>query len=164
MHVETREESRSGTIMVELIEGDESWVERFHHCCRRFPKMGTGLSPGLREIKRGRIPEERTALSRLCLEENLGHHELAFFLVLVVSEVVLVHHPVGFLGFPLLPVVGVENQYFLVAFHHAFRRHRPRLPGLVPPGFVPVHVRVHFPSLSCARGIGFGWSVKKVPD
>lgn len=79
MDVEAWEESRSGTIMVELIEGDESWVEGFHHCCS-FPEMRAALSSGRgggcrlavsHAERERRIPEERTALSRLCLVENL---------------------------------------------------------------------------------------------
>jgi len=49
------------------------------------------------------------ALPRLCLVEYLGHHKLSLFFLLVLAQMVLVHHPVCLFRFSILPEVGVEH-------------------------------------------------------
>lgn len=107
------------------------------------------------------------ALPRLCLVENLGNHQLPIFLLLVVAKVVLVHDPVGLLGLPLLPIVGVEHEDLLEALELSFPKHRPRLASLVPPRLTPglvIVVGVDLPPFAVASGVCFGGPVEEVPD
>lgn len=57
----------------------------------------------------GCTPVRPVALSRLSLIKYLGNHKLAFFLFFVLTQVVLVHHPVGLFGFSVFPEICVED-------------------------------------------------------
>lgn len=92
------------------------------------------------------------ALPWLCLIEYLRHHKFPFFLLLVLSQMVLVHHPVGLLWFPVLPKIGVQNQNLLAPLLFPIHHHRPCLTCLVPPGFPSLQVVtlvLNLPPLSC---------------
>lgn len=97
------------------------------------------------------------ALAGLGLVEDLGDDELAFFLLLVLSEVVLVHNPVRLLGLPILPEVGVQDQNLLATLLLPVDHHRPRLPGLVPPRLAALEIALSLDlaTLSCSRRVSF---------
>uniref|UniRef100_A0A0A8Z188 Uncharacterized protein n=1 Tax=Arundo donax TaxID=35708 RepID=A0A0A8Z188_ARUDO len=105
-----------------------------------------------------------SALPRLRLVEHLGHDELAVLLLLVRAQVVLVHHPVGLLGLPLLAVVGVEDQDLLVAVELAVGEHGAGLARLVPPRLAALLVGLHLPPLPRPCGVGLRRAVEEVPD
>ena len=184
MHCEARHEVRSTrdrrcpVVWDPLVPHHCSWiVELIDAVC--LPENATTLvMAGKRVAARddvgggdGPLGRRRgAALPGLRLEEDLGDDELAVALLLVGAEVVLVHHPVGLLGFALLAVVGVEHQDLLVPAGPAVGQHRPGLARLVPPrlaaaaaAVVPVDA-VHLPALPRPRRVRLGWTVEEVPD
>lgn len=104
------------------------------------------------------------ALPGLRLVENLGHHQLTVFLLLVVAEVVLMHHPVRLLGFPLPSVVRVEHQDLLEPSHCSTYEDRAGLPRLVPSRLATVRITVHLPPFPGPSRVRLGRSVKEVAD
>ena len=96
------------------------------------------------------------ALPGLGLVEDLAHHQLPLLLLFEIAEVVLVHHPVGLLRFPLFSIATVQHQDLLAPLLPAVHHYRPRLSGLVPPrlALVDVALRLYLPPLPRARRIG----------
>jgi len=70
--------------------------------------------------------------TQLRLVEDLGHDQFSVLLLLV-PEVVLVHHPVGLLRFPLFSIATVQHQDLLAPLLPPSHDHRTRLASLVPP-------------------------------
>lgn len=103
-------------------------------------------------------------MSRLCLVENFGDNQLTIFLLFIISKVVLMHYPICFLGFLLLPIICVKDKYLLVTFEFSFNIDRPSLACFVPPCLATFFICMDLSSFSIACCICLRRSVKEVSD
>lgn len=65
------------------------------------------------------------------------------------------HDPVGFFGFSLTAVIGVEDEDFLETFDGAGDENGSGFTGFMPAGFVAFVVGVDFAAFSSSGGVGF---------
>lgn len=140
---------------------------------RHFPRRRTTPAPTLPPTTKNNIVASNLSdaagaaallgrrpvtLTWLCLIKYLRNDKLAFFLLLVLAQMVLVHDPVGFFGFSIFSEVGVKYEDFLAALLAAAGHNRSCFAGLMPPCFaaaLEVAFRLDFSSLSCSCGVGF---------
>lgn len=102
--------------------------------CSTLPSTQTSndFKTSLRRRKASLRP---IALPWLRLIKYLRHYKLPFFLFFMLSQMVLVHDPIGLFRLPIFAKVRVKNQDFFAALLLPVRHHRPSLSRLVPPCF-----------------------------